>query len=131
MNLPRSHFICAFGLSLAVAPIANAVDEIHPAGVATAGYVKGRFDVRHPPRMGRDYYPKAALRAHQQGKCQVRVSFDANGDVQDVVLLSSTGYPLLDQASLSAWKPGHVIPAEQDGVPVSGTIDFGVAWVIK
>jgi TonB family protein len=112
----------ALAAPLAISAIVHAGDEPDR---------RAKFDPHHPPRIGRDYYPKAALRAHQQGKCIVRITFDASGDVQDVVLVSSSGYPLLDQASLSAWKPGHVVPAEQNGVPVAGTADFAVAWTMR
>jgi TonB family protein len=44
-------------------------------------------------------YPPAALRAHQGGKVQIKVTYDEHGGVKAVDILSSSGVPLLDTAT--------------------------------
>lgn len=47
-------------------------------------------------------YPKRAQRRNQQGKATVRFVLMRNGEVKQVELLDSSGYPVLDKAAMRA-----------------------------
>jgi len=52
-------------------------------------------------------YPEEARQRHEEGTVLLGVTIAANGDVQRVVVLSSSGHPILDQAAVRAvqrWK---------------------------
>jgi periplasmic protein TonB len=87
-----------------------------------------RADSKHPPKIGYRYYPKAALAAHQEGTCVVRVRVAADGKVNVVAVVSSSGFKALDSASVHAFDDGGMLPATVDGEPIDDTIDLPVAW---
>lgn len=69
---------------------ANAVPVSAPVLNATAQY-------NAPP-----VYPQLSRRLREQGTVLLELTVLANGTVTDVIVLSSSGYPRLDQAALSA-----------------------------
>lgn len=51
-------------------------------------------------------YPAEALRQMQQGTCLLRITINRQGDVENVQLLESSGYPLLDREAMESVKQG-------------------------
>lgn len=51
-------------------------------------------------------YPARALEQNQQGTCLLRITVNRHGDVEDVQLLETTGYPLLDREAIDSVRKG-------------------------
>ena len=51
-------------------------------------------------------YPAEALRLMQQGTCLLRITINRRGDVENVQLLESSGYPLLDREAMESVRQG-------------------------
>lgn len=125
---------CALVLLFGVISYARAGDDqLAPPAAIPPSAVKTnpRFDPVHPPRVGNKYYPKESLRAHEQGKCLVKITIQADGKTRDASITQSTGFPRLDQACLQALVPGHFIPATEDGTPVEVTREIPIVWVLN
>jgi protein TonB len=78
------------------------------------------------------YYPPIAIRLNQTGTTTVAVRIGADGSVEGVSLVNSSGHDSLDQAAIkcitSAW---HYKPAMQNGQPVGTTKDYAVVWRLQ
>ena len=90
----------------------------------------GKMDVRHPLRIGSDYYPKQSLKNREQGRCTLAFYIEDDGTVTAVQLLKSTGFHRLDAACIESVIGVPVIPATINGTPVAGWSDFNLVWVI-
>ena len=67
-------------------------------------------------------YPAEALRREQQGRVGYRLTIDESGKVTDCVVTSSSGFPLLDDATCRMALKAAFEPAlDADGRPTSGT----------
>ena len=63
-------------------------------------------------------YPRLARSLGQEGRVLLDVYILADGSVGQVRLHHSSGYPLLDQAAITAVRGWHYIPAKRGGVPI-------------
>jgi periplasmic protein TonB len=68
-------------------------------------------------------YPQVALRNHQQGAVVLRLLVLPSGEVGDVNVVKSSGYPQLDAAALVETGNWRYLPAVRDGEPVSAEIE--------
>jgi len=68
-------------------------------------------------------YPMAARERGQQGRVVLRVQVSPEGAPLGVTVLSTSGYPLLDKAALTAVERWRFRPATQAGVAVAGAAD--------
>jgi len=64
------------------------------------------------------FYPDEARRLGQQGDVIVRFVVRTDGSVSDVAVESSSGFPLLDTAAVTAVATWRYMPAMQGGTPV-------------
>jgi TonB family protein len=85
----------------------------------------------HPIHLGEQYYPPESRRLGEQGKCLVKITVTAQGEIRDVTLTKSTGYPRLDQACVDGFKGAHMRPAIRDGKPVTLTKEIPVNWTLN
>ncbi|MDR0828329.1 MAG: energy transducer TonB [Desulfovibrio sp.] len=67
-------------------------------------------------------YPELARRRGQEGLVQLRANVDEQGQLQDLVVQKSSGFPLLDQAALDAVGKWSFLPGQYLGQAVSGTV---------
>ncbi|HTW33998.1 MAG TPA: energy transducer TonB [Rhizomicrobium sp.] len=74
------------------------------------------------------FYPSASLRLRQQGETLVGFKITTDGAVTDVIVLSSSGYDMLDQAALQCAAKWRYKPAKQDGVPIAVPWRAVVQW---
>ena len=88
---------------------------------------KVRPDPTHPVHLGENYPAESRL-LHEEGVCKVKLTVTADSIVRDVTLTKSTGYPRLDQACLEAFVHGGLLPATQDGKPVTTTLEIPITW---
>jgi protein TonB len=103
------------------------VEPAPPAHEAVAGKA-ARMDPKHPLHIGPDYYPSGAIRNGQEGRCVVQVVVAADGRITHSALQASSGFPLLDDACLSAVQGQHMLPATQDGKPVESIASLPITW---
>jgi TonB family protein len=106
-----------------VSPIAAAQEPVAPVVVRT----KVRADPAHPVHIGENY-PAESKRRHEEGVCKVQLTVTADGAIRDVNLTKSTGFPRLDQACLDAFAHGGLLPATEDGKPVTTTLEIPITW---
>lgn len=83
-------------------------------------------DPASPHRIG--LYPRIALINRQQGTVVVRLLVLTSGEVGDVNIVKSSGYPQLDAAALIATGYWHYLPAIRDGRAVSSEIDVAIRF---
>ncbi len=88
---------------------------------------KVRPDPAHPVRLGENYPPESKILG-EEGVCKVKLTVTADSTVRDVSLTESTGYPRLDQACLEAFVHGGLLPATQDGKPITTTLEIPITW---
>jgi TonB family protein len=73
-------------------------------------------------------YPRVALLNRQQGTVVLRLLVLPNGEVGDVELVKSSGYPQLDAAALVETGNWHYLPAIRHGEAVSAEIDVAIRF---
>ncbi len=73
-------------------------------------------------------YPPAAARRHQMGTVGLWLYVAADGFVDRVKVIKSSGYPLLDQAAVARLRTWHFTPATQGGAPVSSIYKIAVTF---
>jgi TonB family protein len=89
--------------------------------------IKVRADPAHPVRIGENY-PEESKRLHEEGVCKVQLTVTAEGTIRDASLTKSRGYPRLDQACLVAFAHGGLLPATQNGIPMTTTLEIPITW---
>ncbi len=78
------------------------------------------------------YYPAVAIRLNQTGTSTVAVHIAADGSVESVNLVSSSGHDSLDEAAIrciqSTWR---YRPATMNGRPVATMKEYAIKWVLE
>lgn len=77
------------------------------------------------------YYPMAARKAHEEGVVMLIVRVDANGDVEDLSLKKSSGFPRLDTAAEQAVRAWKFHPARTAGMAVASIVEVPVRFVLR
>ncbi len=67
-------------------------------------------------------YPFASRQRGDQGVVTVRLGVSAAGEVTDVEVIATSGYPALDASARQAVQRWRFRPAMRDGVPIPGSI---------
>ncbi|APH58384.1 TonB protein [Granulibacter bethesdensis] len=96
-------------------------------GIVTGPVIPAKPDAKFhnkPPAYPRD----AALRG-QHGTVDTIIHIQPDGSVGEVEIISSSGYAMLDVATLQALKKWRFHPAMQDGHPVPAIFPFSVNFV--
>jgi TonB family protein len=86
-------------------------------------------DPTHPILFGENY-PAESKRLHEEGTCKVKLTVTAKGEIRNVSLAKSTGYPRLDEVCLKAFAHGGLLPATRDGKPVTSTLEVPITWTL-
>ncbi|MDE2334650.1 MAG: energy transducer TonB [Rhodospirillales bacterium] len=73
-------------------------------------------------------YPPAAARRQERGTVALWLYVAADGFVDRVKVVKSSGYPLLDQAAVSRLRTWHFTPATRGGMPVSSIYKIAVTF---
>lgn len=79
----------------------------------------------------RPIYPPEARRLGQQGVVVVRLRVLATGEVKDVSVQTSSGFPLLDQAAVDAARITRVLPGTRGGQPVEMWMNLPIRFVLE
>jgi protein TonB len=79
----------------------------------------------------RQWYPRSAARANQQGDATVAFWIKTDGTVRDPVILTSSGHDALDNAALACVAGFHYQPATQNGQPIEVPWQATVRWRVS
>jgi protein TonB len=84
-----------------------------------------------PLAQPRFVYPPESERRGEQGTVVLLLHVDAQGQVAEVTLLSSSGHPALDHAAIAAARQWRFRPALRDGRPVGSTVRAPVTFRLQ
>jgi protein TonB len=98
---------------VAYSPPPPPVIEAPPQPMALIGELSAACPDRYPPE-----YPAFSKRLNEQGKVILRVVLGEDGLVAGIEVQTSSGYPRLDEAALSAVKTWRCKPSVRNGIAV-------------
>jgi protein TonB len=90
-----------------------------------------RMDLKHPLKIGKDYYPDASVRANEMGRCVVQVTVAADGRITAAAIQTRSGFDRLDQACLNAVRGQRMLPATEDGKPIESSASIPILWTLS
>lgn len=76
-------------------------------------------------------YPTRALRLQQEGTVILHILVSATGETQEIRLIQSSHYPLLDKEAQNTVKRWSFAPTIQHGKPIKSWIEVPIEFVIK
>lgn len=86
---------------------------------------------QNPKRPIKPKYPKLARERGEEGAIRLKLGINARGLVENIEILSSTGFKLLDEAAIKAVKAAKFIPAHIDGEAVFSTSEIKLEFKLK
>lgn len=93
---------------------------------------QARVDAPPRPRKSiKPDYPKGARLRGEQGDVQLEIEVTASGAVGEVKVVSSSGYPELDEAAVRAVKAAHFTPAKRGRQSVASTAKITLTFKLK
>lgn len=104
----------------------NTASRAAPASTAQARGSNSEPRFRVPPSAPE--YPKASRMRRQEGTVLLEVKLGTQGEQLQVVLLKSSGFPLLDRSALKAVKGWQFLPQEINGQGVSHVVRIPVRF---
>ena len=84
-----------------------------------------------PKRTIRPVYPKGARQRGEQGEVTLEIRVNAEGSVDEVKVVASSGFPELDAAALKAAKAAKFTPARSDRDAVASTARLKLNFKLK
>jgi TonB family protein len=82
------------------------------------------------PNSCRFEYPREAILYELTGEAHVRFSVDVTGQPQNVVISKSSGWGVLDKATLDGFSRCRFTPAMRDGKPTQVELANGYRWTL-
>jgi TonB family protein len=82
------------------------------------------------PHICMQFYPSEAQRHGWQGVTDLSFRVRADGSVTDPVVTHTSGYDILDQASLNCVSRWRYTPVLEEGVPVEVEWQAHVTWML-
>ncbi|MEN0676127.1 energy transducer TonB [Plesiomonas shigelloides] len=104
----------------------NTASRTAPTSAAQARGSNSEPRFRVPPSAPE--YPKASRMRRQEGTVLLEVKLGTQGEQLQVVLLKSSGFPLLDRSALKAVKGWQFLPQEINGQGVSHVVRIPVRF---
>lgn len=104
----------------------NTASHAAPASSAQARGSNSEPRFRVPPSAPE--YPKASRMRRQEGTVLLEVKLGTQGEQLQVVLLKSSGFPLLDRSALKAVKGWQFLPQEINGQGISHVVRIPVRF---
>ncbi|MGL5107119.1 MAG: energy transducer TonB [Plesiomonas shigelloides] len=104
----------------------NTASHAAPASTAQASGSSSEPRFRIPPSAPE--YPKASRMRRQEGTVLLEVKLGTQGEQLQVVLLKSSGFPLLDRSALKAVKGWQFLPQEINGKGVNPVVRIPVRF---
>ncbi len=91
-----------------------------------------------PPRFDAEYlhnpspeYPALSRRRGEQGRVLLKVSVNAKGEAEKLLLDTSSGYELLDKAAMEAVKNWKFVPAKSSHQSVAGSVIVPIRFSLE
>lgn len=84
-----------------------------------------------PKRTIRPDYPSGARQRGEQGDVMVEIRVNAEGTVDRVRIVSSSGYPELDEAAMRAVRAARFVPARSGRESVASTARLTLSFKLK
>ena len=78
-----------------------------------------------------DFYPSLSARMHEEGTTVLSFVIQADGNIKDVAVKTSSGKARLDQAALECAKGWKYKPAMKEGQPVEVPWTTNVVWKLQ
>lgn len=85
----------------------------------------------HPDRCPPPEYPRQARRRNLEGTVWLRLRVSSDGLPAEVILETSSGHALLDEAALAAARAWKLTPATCDGLPCEGILRVPVTFRLE
>lgn len=85
-----------------------------------------RYDLNPPP-----HYPLVARRRKYQGTVMLAVRVKVDGQVAQVRIDESSGYPILDKSAVKSVKGWHFRPARRGGRPIEMWVQVPVRYELQ
>jgi len=106
-------------------PAPRATEEGEGRRTPKAQADKGEDTGYHPGGMSgfRRRYPHAAQEKGWEGTVTLKVHISSDGDIGEVIVTSSSGHDMLDEAAVDMIKDAHATPARRGDKPVD-------SWVV-
>jgi TonB family protein len=98
----------------------------HPASLRVAYRPRPVLDPAFPHVV--NFYPRVAILNGQQGTVVLRLLVLRSGEVGDVSVVKSSGYPQLDAAALVATGSWRYLPAVRNGEPIPAEIKVAIRF---
>lgn len=118
----ENHF--ANYLEIARALPINQLAMAHPSAEITPP----KMDPAHPLTTPDQMYSDASKEAGEQGKVEMLLTLNHDGEVKKVALESSSGFDRLDSAAVTAAASWRFLPGTVDGTPTAVKIRFRVVF---
>jgi protein TonB len=84
------------------------------------------------PECGEDYYPSQAKRLEQEGAVVVKFCIGPSNKIEGPVeVVTSSGFPLLDEAAAKCLNAGRYKAATQEGKPILSCKNIRVKYTLK
>lgn len=91
----------------------------------------GAFAIAQPLSDNNPKYPRRAIIRNQQGRVKVSFLVDESGYVDNIELIESSGYALLDDSVFRFAEQERFIPATQDGIPIASNQSYLFRFVLQ
>lgn len=111
--------------TVAATPVASTAPAAPPAPISAP-----RFDAAYLHNPAPEY-PFIARKRHERGTVMLRVEVSAQGGALQVLVEQSSGWPVLDDAALSAVRHWRFEPARQGNSPVAAWVLVPVEFNLK
>ncbi|PWF46028.1 TonB family protein [Massilia glaciei] len=108
--------------AIAAAPTIDAVTDARPPAPPPTARVL--------PNSCRLVYPREAILYELTGDVQIKFSVDVLGQPQNLAISVSSGWQLLDKATLNGFSHCRFTPATRDGKPVQVEKEIGYRWTL-
>jgi protein TonB len=110
------------------APAAAITTVLHKEAPVQAPQISSPIGIGRKHECVSNHYPEASIRLQEEGTTTLNVTIDANGDVQNPSIKTSSGHDRLDQAAIQCVGGWRYKPATQNGQPVSMNGTLTIVW---
>lgn len=76
-------------------------------------------------------YPELARKRGQEGTVRLLVSVNEQGQVDEITITQSSGWPMLDAAALKTVRRWRFVPAMRTGIPITDKVIVPVRFALK
>lgn len=119
-------FCLAIGLLEPAAAVAESGQDTSSSAEAAASASTTAYMC--PPN---NWYPPIAVRLNEEGTTVLGFTITADGTVEDISIITSSGYNVLDQAAILCAQHWHYKPATRNGVPIQVSSRASVVWKLE